>query len=123
MKLDLKKGEILLKEGRANHWKGIEAVGGRLFLTDHRLVFKPHSFNIQIREESISLDQIVSIKPNRTFFILPNQISVELANGKEERFVVWNRKKWMEKIEQIKKKMPQKNDNDYLRDGSPDKII
>ena len=105
MKLELKKGEILVKEGRANHWKGIEAVGGRLFLTDHRLVFKPHSFNIQIHEESISLDKIVSIKPSRTFFVLPNQISVELANGREERYVVWNRKSWIEKIEQVKRKI------------------
>ena len=109
MKLNLKKGEIIVKEGRANHWQGIEAVGGRLFLTDHRLVFKPHRFNIQIHEESISLDQIVSIKPGRTFLVLPNQISVELSNGKEERYVVWNRKSWIEKIEQIKRKMSQKN--------------
>lgn len=105
MKLNLKKGEILVKEGRANHWKGIEAVGGTLFLTDHRLVFKPHGFNIQIHEESISLDQIVSIKASRTFFVLPNQISVELANGRKERYVVWNRKSWIQKIEQTKMKI------------------
>ena len=78
MKLDLKKGEILVKA---------------------------HSLNMQIHEESISLDQIVSIKPSRTFYVLPNQISVELANGREERYVVWNRKSWIEKIEQIKRKM------------------
>jgi hypothetical protein len=38
-------GETLLDSLRANRTQGARAVGGRLYLTDHRLVFLPHRFD------------------------------------------------------------------------------
>src|SRR5215470_6508505 len=38
-------GEHLLKQGPANHFRGLEGVGGWLYLTDKRLLFRSHRFN------------------------------------------------------------------------------
>ena len=46
MKTEMVATEILLRKGSANMWRGIEAVGGELYLTSHRLVFESHSLNI-----------------------------------------------------------------------------
>ena len=46
----------------ANHFKGIEAVGGKFFVTNQRIVFKSHSFNIQNHELTIEFHDIQSIK-------------------------------------------------------------
>lgn len=40
-------GEAALVVVPANHWRGPEARGGRLFLTTHAVVFVPHRFNLQ----------------------------------------------------------------------------
>ena len=57
--MKLNDDEILIKKGSANHLVQFEGVGGRLFLTNQRLFFKSHSFNIQTHEESILLDDII----------------------------------------------------------------
>src|SRR5205809_520525 len=39
-------GEQLLHDGPANHFLNGEGVGGWLFLTKERLLFRPHQFNV-----------------------------------------------------------------------------
>ena len=103
MNLELGNSENLVKQGSANHWQGWEAVGGRLFLTDQRLVFKSHRFNLQKHQTSIGLEEIAFIKPSNIFLVVPNGMSVFLKNGNKEEFVVWNRKDWIDKIGQIRR--------------------
>ena len=90
-------GEILIKKGAANHLNQSEGVGGRLFLTNQRLFFKSHFFNIQAHEKAILLKDIISIEANSggLFF---RMISILLKNGSVERFVVRGRKIWADKI-------------------------
>ena len=40
----LRDGEVVVDWWRANHTRARVAVGGRLWLTDQRLVFEPHGF-------------------------------------------------------------------------------
>src|SRR5438094_5766465 len=40
-------GEPIIHQGPANHWRGAEARGGWLILTDARLSFRAHGKNIQ----------------------------------------------------------------------------
>jgi GRAM domain len=47
MRMPLLSGEQLIKEGFSNLQRGWEALGGRLYLTDQRLIFGSHPFNIQ----------------------------------------------------------------------------
>jgi hypothetical protein len=98
MAIQLEPGESILQTGRANHFKGIESVGGRLWLTNRRLYFESHPFNIQRHAESYPLGRIVDIKPRRTLGVIPNGISLLLADGKEERFAVWEREQWLTNI-------------------------
>ena len=102
MNIELRNDETLIKQGSANHWQGWEAVGGRLFLTDQRLIFKSHRLNVQRHETSMELGEVVSIKPRNNFLLVPNGVSIFLRNGYEERFVVWSRRDWITKIRQAK---------------------
>ena len=83
--------------GPANLFKGYEAVGGMLTLTSDRLEFKPHVMNIQRQEETIELADIERVEKSNTLGLIPNAVKVITADG-EFRFVVLNRKRWIEKI-------------------------
>lgn len=100
MKIQLQQNENIIKEGAANHFKGVESVGGKLFLTNQRLFFKSHSINFQPHELSILYKEIKSVGKRNTLLIVPNGMYIELKDGSIENFVVWSRRKWIEEIEQ-----------------------
>ncbi|MDB4958932.1 MAG: hypothetical protein JWO36_6501 [Myxococcales bacterium] len=99
--IELGPGETVLHEGPANHWKGIEAVGGRLVLTNHKLRFSSHKMNVANHEQAVALDQIASIEPGRTMGVIPNAIVVHLRDGNTERFVVGGRASWVIRIREV----------------------
>ncbi len=99
MPLVLEAGESFLMEGPANHFKGLEAVGGVLALSDRALVFRSHSFNIQNHELSLPLSGMDSVRAVNTLMLVPNGLLVFMRDGSRERFVVWKRKDWLRKIE------------------------
>jgi hypothetical protein len=90
--------ENIVKQGPANHFKGIEGVGGKLFLTNRRIFFKSHRFNFQNHELSIPLSEIREAGGRNTFLFVPNGILINLKSGNKEKFVVWNRNDWLKKI-------------------------
>ena len=98
MDIELAAGETLIKEGAANHFKGSEAVGGKLYLTNTRLIFKSHAFNVQAHEEAFQLGDITSVLPRKTLGIIPNGMTVTLKDGREEKFVINGRDDWMKQI-------------------------
>lgn len=98
-KLDLAPDEKLIHDGPANMQRGMETVGGWLFLTDSRLVFSSHAFNVQRGVTDIPLRSIRSVQPCWTKFlgflpISPNSLAVH-ADTAEHRFVVFERSRWM----------------------------
>lgn len=94
-------GEQLLKQGPANHFRGWEGVGGWLYLTDKRLLFRSHRFNVQNHELSMPLGEIVEVQTCSTAWVIPNGLRVVTAQG-AERFVVEGRRSWLEEISQAK---------------------
>jgi hypothetical protein len=90
--------EIIAMHGPANHKKGMEAVGGKLFLTSTRLRFKSHAFNFRAHDESFPLDEIESVEPARSIGIIPNAIVVRMRYAGKQRFVVMTRAKWIAAI-------------------------
>lgn len=100
MDITLQEGEEIIKEGVANHFQGIESVGGRLFLTNQRVFFKSHSLNIQTHEQSIPYSEIKSTGKRNTLLIVPNGMYIELLNGNIEKYVLFERSKWIKEIEQ-----------------------
>src|SRR6476646_9112506 len=84
-------GEQVIREGAANMQRGWEAVGGRLFLTNRKLLFQSHRFNIQSGPSEIPLHDIADVQTGWTKLlglvpVAPNSIVVRQRNGLVARF-------------------------------------
>lgn len=95
---DVTKGKTIIMEGGANHFKGVEAVGGWLYLTSDEIIFKSHAYNVQAHQTTIPLDQVVKVKTVATLGLIPNGLLITINNGSIEKFVVNNRNNWIEEI-------------------------
>ena len=95
IKIKLEPGEIFIFESSANHFKGLEAVGGKLFLTDKRLIFKSHSLNIQNHQLIIQLSAIVSIGRFKPLGLTNNGLFIIDKNKETEKFVVEKLDEWL----------------------------
>ena len=96
--------EQTLSDSIANMWRGPEAVGGRLKITNQRIIFTSHMFNLQTGPTEIPLVAIAQVMPVNTLGLLPNGLSITLKSGIEYRFVVWGRSRL---INIIRAHMPQ----------------
>jgi hypothetical protein len=104
MKTPMLRDEAPVKDGAANLQRGIETVGGWLYLTDRRLIFESHAFNIETGATIIPLESITGARKCWTKFLnliplFPNSVAVSTKEGKEYRFVTFNRQAWIEAIE------------------------
>lgn len=104
MKTELRQDEKLVKDGAANLQKNIETVGGKLYLTNQRLVFESHKFNAQSGVTEVELCNIQSSEKCWTQFLgffplFPNSLAVYTKQGKEFRFVLFGRGAWAVAIE------------------------
>mgnify|MGYP002352898173 CR=1 FL=1 len=99
MKAELRNGERIIKEGAANLQKNIEAVGGKLYLTNQRLIFEGHKLNLQSGAVEVEISNIQSAQPAWTKLlgllpIFPNSLCVYSKQGKEYRFALFGRGAW-----------------------------
>jgi hypothetical protein len=93
--VELSPDEKQLLKGGANHLRGREAVGGMLTLTDKRLIFKPHRFNIQKRDSEFPVREIKSVSHHKKY----KQIFVlEFSNNEVHKFVVDSPADWIRSI-------------------------
>jgi hypothetical protein len=99
-KIEIAPDETILFETGANHIKGAEAAGGKLYLTNKRLVFKSHKFNIQNHELSISLLDIDKVDRYKTLGLVNNGLSVITTGNKIEKFVVQQINEWIDQLGQ-----------------------
>jgi hypothetical protein len=93
--VELLADEKLVLEGGASHFRGVEAVGGKLILTNKRLIFRSHHFNIQNHREEFLLEQIRSVmqdEQNRRIFKL------QLADQTIHKFLVDLPMEWVHAI-------------------------
>ncbi len=83
-------GEEVLWEARANRFQHkIRAIGGRVYLTDRRLVFAPHKFDARIGGKIWSA-RLADL--DRAFVRGPlKSVRVVADGGEEQRFVIWPR--------------------------------
>jgi GRAM domain len=87
----LEPDETLLAEVYANLWRGWEAVGGKLFVTDRRIRFESHPLNVQCGATEILLSEVKAVSRCTNLGWLPNGLLVETTEARTHRFVVWNR--------------------------------
>jgi len=109
MKTILKKNEVLIKDGSANLQKNIETVGGKLYLTNERVIFEPHAFNVQSANVEIEIVDIHSSLPCWTKFlgffpIFPNSLAIFTRKGIEYRFALFGRHAWAAAIDEVSNK-------------------
>ncbi|MCE7040784.1 GRAM domain-containing protein [Dyadobacter sp. CY312] len=97
-KIDTEPDENILFQTGANHFKVLEAVGGKLFLTNKRLVFKSHKLNIQNHELSIDLTDIKKVERTKTAGLIDNGLTVTSGDNKIDKFVVERAEEWVEKM-------------------------
>jgi hypothetical protein len=89
--MNLLNDEKIFFDVAANLFRGMEAVGGKLKVTNYRLVFESHALNFQTGTTEIPLGNIVEAKKRNTAGIVPNGMAILTRDGMEYRFVVWNR--------------------------------
>ncbi len=104
MKTATRPGELVIKDGAANLQRGIETVGGWLYLTNRRLVFEAHKLNVQRGVTEVELSDIQSSQPCWTKFLgiiplFPNSLAIHTKDGEEYRFVLFGRSAWASAIE------------------------
>ena len=91
--------ETILFETGANHFKGFEAVGGKLYLTTKRLVFKSHRLNFQKHTLSINTHEIAAVDRYKVWGISNNGLLVKTKNGLTEKFIVVQPEEWLQHLD------------------------
>lgn len=104
MKTKLLDNERIIKEGGANLQRNIETVGGKLYLTNLRLIWESHALNVQTGTVEILLPEIVAIEGGWTKLLgliplVPNAIVV-YTKGRNYRITLFGKKDWIYKIQQ-----------------------
>jgi cell wall assembly regulator SMI1 len=97
--------EALILHGLANLQRGAEVVGGQLYLTNQRLIFNSHKFNVQRGPTVVDLQEVEAARPCWTRLLgliplAPNSLELQLRDGLKLRFVLNNRKNWKTHLEQ-----------------------
>ena len=87
----LLENEKVEEEIFANLFRGIEGVGGKIFLTKERLIFKSHSLNIQKGQTNIKYSQIAAVEKRKTMKTVDNGIKIITKENKEYCFIVNDR--------------------------------
>ncbi len=67
---ELEAGETLLDESPGNHFLNGESRGGKILLTDRRIGFRPHRFNVQLETWSATLDDIATVEQEGARFLV-----------------------------------------------------
>ncbi len=104
MNCELRPGEEVIKVGPANLQKNIETVGGKLCLTNQRLVIEAHKLNVQVGTTEVELSDVQSSQQCWTKFlgvipVFPNSLAIHVKQGNEYRFVLGDRASWATAIE------------------------
>lgn len=94
--------ETIIFSGPANHFLKWEGAGGKLYLLKDKLWFKSHRFNLQNHEWQLPIDQVKEVNFYNVLGFAPTGLAITTYNGKNEKFVVNNRKDWMAAIMKAK---------------------
>jgi hypothetical protein len=98
----LEENERILYEGSASHAAGGKKVGGHLYLTNQRLIFRSNIFNVNALEWHIFLEDVLEVTPSLALGFVPNEISVKTKDG-VDKFIVFERNKWLKLIQDARK--------------------
>ncbi|MFZ6014414.1 MAG: GRAM domain-containing protein [Bacteroidota bacterium] len=92
---ELASDERAIKVDRASHYKGSEAVGGRLVLTNKRLIFQSHKFNIQNHRTEMPITEIRAVEQKHGN---DKMLQIRLSNSETHKFIVDSAPEWVNLI-------------------------
>ena len=98
MKTEFLDGEELLADKMANLFRGWEGVGGRLYVTNRRVIFESHFLNIRHGVTVLPLTEIEDVRPRNNLWVIPNGMEIETRDGVRYRFVTWGRDRLIDMI-------------------------
>lgn len=98
--------EQIIMEGAANKRQagGLASKGGHLYLTNKRLVFKAHAFNLGSSFDEIPFSKIAFTGNTLNLLMpTPNMIRVNTTDSKNHGFIVTGKQKeqWKQKISEV----------------------
>ena len=97
---EMEEDENIIYEDGANLFSGTwVAVGGKLFLTNKRLIFNPHKYNFQKGETSIDLSEITEISKRKTSRIMDNGLRIVTKDNEKYDLVLNDRDEWFKQLE------------------------
>ena len=95
LRAEISKVRKIICEGPANHKKGVNAIGGWLFLSEDAIEFYPHKMNIGGQNIPILLDDILDVKTKS------NQLKIHTRSNETFIFVVNKANLWKQSITEI----------------------
>lgn len=95
IKIIVEPDERVLFHTPANHFKGVESVGGQLYLTNNRIIFKSHNFNIQKHQLSINLTEIKEFCRYKPLGLVNNGLYIITIQNKKEKFIIEEIENWL----------------------------
>ena len=98
IQINLQQNENIIKEGIANHIVKFDSVGGKLFLSNKRLIFKSHKINIHKHTIEIELNNISDCYKYKYLGIFSNRIKIITNENNIEKFVINKPNEWIETI-------------------------
>lgn len=92
MAFELRANEELVGEVSANLKRGVEFAGGRLTITNQRLIFRAHVLNVQSQGAEIPLSSIADVeKASSLLGMINNRLKLRTNSGIEYDFVISQR--------------------------------
>ncbi|OWR29846.1 hypothetical protein CDO73_12220 [Saccharibacillus sp. O23] len=96
-------GEYLVKGNiLANLFRGMEGVGGKIDITNERVIFKAHSLNFQREPLEIRISEIQHVGKRSTWGIIPNGMEIATRKGETYKFVLYNRGNVIKTINELR---------------------
>lgn len=120
--------EQIIMEGAANKRQvgGLASKGGHLYLTNKRLIFKAHAFNLGSSFDEIPFSKIAFTGNTLNLLMpTPNMIRVNTTDGKNHGFIVTGKQKeqWKQKITEVVQEYKNNCENSQQTIPKNDEIV
>ena len=99
-------GVTIILEKNVNIKRGWEYAGGKIIVTDSRVVLRPHKLNISREPESFLLENITGVETYNQFGIVPTGIKISVAGRDPVKLVVWGRSEVIAALSQNRSETP-----------------
>ena len=94
--------ETVLVEKAANVRRKFEYAGGKVTVTNRRVLLVPHAINLDSRPAAVLISEITLVEPFAQFGIFPTGVRLTMRDGSQQHFICWGRQQVIDAITQAK---------------------